>query len=76
MRKLHKLLGLALATALCATTVMATASCGNNSEGKPGIVVKGTGDTIAVIAKGETPAFWQACFEFVENHGLPAVKDI
>ena len=23
-----------------------------------------------------TPAFWQACFEFVENHGLPAVKDI
>ncbi len=60
MRNLHKLLGLALATALCATTVMATASCGNNSEGKPGIVVKGTGDTIAVIAKGETHAFWQA----------------
>ena len=23
-----------------------------------------------------TPAFWQACFEFVENHGLPAVKDM
>ena len=23
-----------------------------------------------------TPAFWQACFEFVENHGLPAVKDL
>ena len=22
------------------------------------------------------PAFWQACFDFVENHGLPAVKDI
>ena len=60
MRKLHKLLGLALATALCATTVVATASCGKKSEGKPGIVVKGTGNTIAVIAKGETHAFWQA----------------
>ena len=60
MRKLHKLLGIALATTLCATTICMGASCKSASNAKEGIVVKGTGDTIAVIAKGETHAFWQA----------------
>lgn len=61
MRKLHKLLGLALATALCATTVVAAASCkGNSDANKP---------TIAVIAKGETHAFWQAVKSGAEDAG-------
>ncbi len=60
MRKMHKILGVALATALCATTICFGASCKSSSSKKEGVVVKGTGDTIAVIAKGETHAFWQA----------------
>lgn len=50
MKKFKKLLGIALATALCATTLVAGTSCKDNSNT----------DTIAVIAKGETHAFWQA----------------
>ncbi len=52
MKKFKKLLGIGLATILCATTLVAGTSCKKNSESdKP---------TIAVIAKGETHAFWQA----------------
>ena len=69
MRKLHKLLGLALATTLCATSICMGASCKSKSSTKEGIVVKGTGDTIAVIAKGETHAFWQAVKAGAEDAG-------
>lgn len=49
MRKLHKLLGIALATTLCAATLFTGTSCKKEAK-----------DTIAVIAKGETHAFWQS----------------
>lgn len=52
MKNFKKLLGIGLATVLCATTLVAGASCKSGT---------GKGDkTIAVIAKGETHAFWQA----------------
>lgn len=49
--KLKKLLGIALATTLSAALLISGTACGKKDDGK---------QTIAVIAKGETHAFWQA----------------
>lgn len=49
--KLKKLLGIAMAATLSAALLLTGTSCGKNDDGKK---------TIAVIAKGETHAFWQA----------------
>ncbi len=49
--KLKKLLGIAMAATLSAALLLTGTSCGNKDDGKK---------TIAVIAKGETHAFWQA----------------
>ena len=49
--KLKKILGIAMAATLSAALLLTGTSCGKKDDGKK---------TIAVIAKGETHAFWQA----------------
>ena len=61
MKKFKKLLGIGLATVLCATTLVAGTSCKGNDNGSD--------KTIAVIAKGETHAFWQAVKSGAEAAG-------
>ena len=58
MKKLHKLLDVAVATTLCFATLFAGTSCKKDAR-----------DTIAVIAKGDTHAFWQAVKAGAEDAG-------
>ena len=57
MKKLTKVLALVLALVLCSSILMA---CGKKG---------GENGTIAVIAKGETHAFWQAVKAGAEDAG-------
>jgi ribose transport system substrate-binding protein len=59
MKKLAKILALVLAIALCTTAFI---SCGDNTDDT-------TKGTIAVVAKGETHAFWQAVKAGAEQAG-------
>ena len=59
MKKLTRILAVVLAVALCACVF---ASCGNGGNGD-------TKGTIAVVAKGETHAFWQAVKAGAEQAG-------
>ena len=58
MKKLTKILALVLALSLCSCLFIA---CGNDTSNTKG--------TIAVIAKGETHAFWQAVKAGAEQAG-------
>ncbi len=60
MKKFTKILSLALALVLCA---FAFAACTNNEDAGD------TNGTIAVVAKGETHAFWQAVKSGAETAG-------
>ena len=59
MKKFTRIMAIVLAVALCA---VAFASCGNGGSGD-------TKGTIAVVAKGETHAFWQAVKAGAEQAG-------
>ncbi len=62
--KLRKLLSIATASVLSAAFLMVGASCNNNNTSG-----KDENQTIAVIAKGETHAFWQAVKSGAEAAG-------
>ena len=59
MKKFTRILAILLAVALCSVAFVA---CNNNSN-------DGTKGTIAVVAKGETHAFWQAVKAGAEQAG-------
>lgn len=56
MKRFFKFAGIALAVAMCVTTLVAGVGCSQK-------------DTIAVIAKGETHAFWQAVKKGAQDAG-------
>ncbi len=66
---LRKALGVAVAGVMSAAMVFGTAACGNNGG-------KAENGTIAVIAKGETHAFWQAVKAGAEAAGKEYKYDV
>lgn len=69
MKKAKRILAVSMAFTLAMGTMIGFSGCSDDGGGKPGDDNKGnsTGKTIAVVAKGESHAFWQSVKKGAED---------